>query len=86
MDAASVDIMSGKARVDVPMRGFFPGYYPTLVKLYRLLGIGFTKRNHTVIFCRMNEETLHSKPLFSYTNVLRSILGMGRKKKTFAGS
>jgi hypothetical protein len=75
MDAASVDILDGKARVDVPMRGFFPGYYPTLVRLYKLLGIEFTKRNHTVIFCRMSEKTLHTTPLFSYTNVLRSFLG-----------
>lgn len=75
MDAASVEVLGGKARVDVPMRGFFPGYYPTLVKFYRLLGIQFSKRNHTVIFCRLNEATMETKPIFSYVNVLKGFLG-----------
>lgn len=30
---------SGEVRVDVPLRVFFPGYYPTLLALYRELGV-----------------------------------------------
>jgi len=86
MDAASVSVLDGKARVDVPMRGFFPGYYPTLVRFYRLLGVEFYKRKHTVIFCRLNQATEEIKPLFSYSNVLRGVLGFGVPIPDFHGN
>ncbi|MEM9304101.1 MAG: FAD-dependent oxidoreductase, partial [Pseudomonadota bacterium] len=37
MDAHSLDVRGegGNARVDVPMRVFFDGFYPTLTALYR---------------------------------------------------
>jgi uncharacterized protein len=31
-------MQGGGVRVDVPLRVFYPGYYPTLVRLYQLLG------------------------------------------------
>jgi predicted NAD/FAD-binding protein len=44
-DAASVDVLGGKARVDVPMRGFYVNYYPRLAALYRATGVHFARRH-----------------------------------------
>ena len=43
-DAASVDVFGGRARVDVPMRGFYVSYYPRLAALYRATGVQFARR------------------------------------------
>ena len=43
-DAASVDVLGGRARVDVPMRGFYVSYYPRLATLYRATGVQFRRR------------------------------------------
>lgn len=37
--SVSVPGRGGPERVDVPLRVFYPGYYPTLVRLYRALGV-----------------------------------------------
>lgn len=37
--AASVTLPGTAQRVDVPLRVFYPGYYPTLTRLYRALGV-----------------------------------------------
>jgi predicted NAD/FAD-binding protein len=37
--AASVTAPGGDERVDVPLRVFYPGYYPTLTRLYDALGV-----------------------------------------------
>lgn len=37
--AASVSLPGTAQRVDVPLRVFYPGYYPTLTRLYRALGV-----------------------------------------------
>ena len=50
MDAASVDVDDGRTRVDIPMRGFYRGYYPLLTRLYDLLHIEYGPRDHTVCF------------------------------------
>ncbi|MCA9565835.1 MAG: FAD-dependent oxidoreductase, partial [Myxococcales bacterium] len=34
MDAHSIDLPGSRGRVDVPLRVFYEGYYPTLTKLY----------------------------------------------------
>lgn len=37
--AASVTLPGSDQRVDVPLRVFYPGYYPTLTRLYAALGV-----------------------------------------------
>ena len=37
--AASVSAPGGGPRIDVPLRVFYPGYYPTLTRLYQRLGV-----------------------------------------------
>lgn len=37
--AASVSVSGSGQRVDVPLRVFYPGYYPTLMRLYAALGV-----------------------------------------------
>jgi uncharacterized protein len=37
--AASVEFGAGPERIDVPLRVFYPGYYPTLTRLYAELGV-----------------------------------------------
>lgn len=40
MDADSLEVAPG-LRVDVPLRVFYPGYYPTLIRLYEHVGVSF---------------------------------------------
>ena len=59
MDAHSLDIETpeGAARVDVPLRVFFDGFYPNLTKLYRLLGVEFKPINYSASFGVLGEKT-----------------------------
>ncbi len=41
---------AGGLRVDVPLRVFFPGYYPTLVRLYDALGIAHEPVSYATTF------------------------------------
>lgn len=38
-------------RVDVPLRVFYPGYYPTLTRLYAELGVATDPVNYATTFC-----------------------------------
>ena len=40
----------GAARVDVPLRVFFPGYYPTLMRLYAALGVAHEPVSYATTF------------------------------------
>ncbi|MEM1439271.1 MAG: FAD-dependent oxidoreductase [Pseudomonadota bacterium] len=59
MDAHSLDIETpeGLARVDVPLRVFFDGFYPNLTKLYRLLSVEFKPVNYSASFGLLGEKT-----------------------------
>ena len=59
MDAHSLEIGDehGTARVDVPMRVFFGGFYPNLTSLYTELGIEFKPVNYSASFGFVNEKT-----------------------------
>lgn len=46
----SVDGPRGAVRVDVPLRVFYPGYYPTLVALYREAGIASEPVSYATTF------------------------------------
>lgn len=65
MDAHSLDIErpGGLARVDVPLRVFFDGFYPNLTALYRELGIEFGPVNYSASFGVLGEQTF-----FRYDN------------------
>ncbi|MEM1411935.1 MAG: FAD-dependent oxidoreductase [Pseudomonadota bacterium] len=65
MDARSLDV-SGEgdpARIDVPLRVFFDGFYPNLTALYQQLGIESGAINYSASFCTLNE-----KAYFRYDN------------------
>lgn len=65
MDADSLDIGEPQsvARVDVPLRVFFDGFYPNLTALYRELGIESKPINYSASFGRLNQ-----KSYFRYEN------------------
>ncbi len=59
MDAHSIDLANGnrRARVDVPLRVFFDGFYPTLTALYRELDIAFEPINYAASFGLLTQPT-----------------------------
>lgn len=60
--AASVD-WEGE-RVDVPLRVFYPGYYPTLTRLYALLGVPSEPVSYAATFSGAD-----GRPYFRYRNL-----------------
>lgn len=66
MDAHSVEIdtSQGPVCINVPMRVFFEGYYPTLTSLYREVGIPFEPINYAASFSQLNGDTY-----FRYNNL-----------------
>ncbi len=65
MDARSLDVSHGQqsARIDVPLRVFFSGFYPNLTALYQRLGIRSEPVNYSASFGALGEQTY-----FRYTN------------------
>ncbi|MEL7296830.1 MAG: FAD-dependent oxidoreductase [Pseudomonadota bacterium] len=59
MDAHSIDIETaeGTARIDVPLRVFFPGYYPNITALYHELQIDFEPINYSASFGLLDRKT-----------------------------
>lgn len=59
MDSHSLDIAGAQslARVDVPLRVFFEGFYPNVTALYRTLGIDFYPINYSASFGLLDQET-----------------------------
>lgn len=59
MDAHSLDVPGevGRARVDVPLRVFFEGFYPNLTALYQELGVEFEPVNYSASFGFLNDRT-----------------------------
>lgn len=57
--AASVAVPTagGSLRVDVPLRVFYPGYYPTLVRLYAELGVQTEPVNYATTFSGADGRT-----------------------------
>jgi predicted NAD/FAD-binding protein len=49
--AASVSVPGTDQRVDVPLRVFYPGYYPTLMRLYTALGVPSEPVSYASSFC-----------------------------------
>ena len=66
MDAHALDLdgPSGTARVDVPLRVFFEGFYPNVTAMYRALGIGFKPINYSASFGLLGQPSY-----FRYDNV-----------------
>ena len=64
MDARSIDL--GDQRIDVPLRVFYPGYYPQLSKLYRHTHIDFESVDYGSSF-----SELHQDAYFRYANYVR---------------
>lgn len=58
MDAYSVDVPGpdGEVRVDVPMRVFFPEYYPTLVRLYDEAAVAYETLDYSASFGSVSGE------------------------------
>lgn len=59
MDAHSLEVQGdrGSARIDVPLRVFFDGFYPNLTALYKELGIEFKPVNYSASFGSLNDRT-----------------------------
>ncbi|MFK8016470.1 MAG: NAD(P)/FAD-dependent oxidoreductase [Gammaproteobacteria bacterium] len=59
MDAHSLELQGeqGGARIDVPLRVFFDGFYPNLTALYKELDIEFKPINYSASFGLLNEKT-----------------------------
>jgi uncharacterized protein len=51
-------------RVDVPLRVFYPGYYPTLVRLYAALGVATEPVSYATTFTGVD-----GKPFFRWRNL-----------------
>lgn len=66
MDAHSVavDTPNGSVYINVPMRVFFQGYYPTLTALYQQAGIAFEPINYAASFSQLGDDTY-----FRYNNM-----------------
>lgn len=67
MDAHSLDVPDGRGgtlRVDVPLRVFHEGYYPTLTRIYREAAIPFTEIDSAASF-----TTADGRLVFQYGNV-----------------
>lgn len=60
----------GGARVDVPLRVVYPGYYPNLLALYKEAGIRVTPADYSAAFCDREGQTY-----FRYTN-WRAVKGL----------
>ena len=65
MDAHSLDVgvAPDNARIDLPLRVFFDGFYPNVAALYRELGIESRPINYAASF-----GTLHEKTYFRFDN------------------
>eukprot|EP01062_Namystynia_karyoxenos_P003503 TRINITY_DN11256_c0_g1_i1.p1 TRINITY_DN11256_c0_g1~~TRINITY_DN11256_c0_g1_i1.p1 ORF type:complete len:533 (+),score=156.64 TRINITY_DN11256_c0_g1_i1:106-1599(+) len=66
MDSQSVTVAGkdGGPRVDVPVRSFSPHYYPSLVALYRHLGLALQRVDYSSSMSRLGGESL-----FVYSNL-----------------
>lgn len=64
MDARSIDL--GDQRIDVPLRVFYPGYYPQLSKLYEKTNIDFESVDYGSSF-----SVLGQAAYFRYANIVR---------------
>ncbi len=59
MDAHSLEVQGeqASARIDVPLRVFFDGFYPNLTALYKALGVEFKPVNYAASFGALNGRT-----------------------------
>ena len=62
--ASSVAVGDGRLRVDVPLRVFYPGYYPTLTRLYAELGIAIQPVDYATTFTGADGQ-----PYFRWRNL-----------------
>lgn len=61
MDAHSLDLQhdGGTARVDVPLRVLYEGYYPTLIAQYHELGVQLERTNYAGSFSALGGDTYY---------------------------
>ncbi|MDJ0837326.1 MAG: NAD(P)-binding protein [Acidobacteriota bacterium] len=62
-EAATLNVNGRELRVDVPMRVFFPAYYPLISRLYEHLGIQSDEINYAASFSGLQDGFF-----FQYTN------------------
>lgn len=62
--ASSVTLPGSSLRVDVPLRVFYPGYYPTLARLYADIGVA----SEPVSYASSLHDT-GARPFFRYRNL-----------------
>ncbi len=67
MDAHSLDLPhdGGQWRIDVPLRVIYEGYYPTLIALYRELGVELERTNYAGSFSELDGDVY-----YRYANVM----------------
>jgi uncharacterized protein len=67
MDAHSLDLEhdGGTWRIDVPLRVIYEGYYPTLISLYRELGVELERTNYAGSFGDLDGEVY-----YRYSNLM----------------
>ena len=86
MDAHTVDIDCGDQTlsINVPMRVFFPEYYPTLTALYQELGVSYEPVQYSGSFSHFGSDTY-----FRYRNYWLGSLAVpflaGRSPRTLTG-
>ena len=61
MDAHSLDLPheGNTARIDVPLRVIYEGYYPTLIRLYHALGVRLERTNYAGSFSWLDGDTYY---------------------------
>lgn len=61
MDAHSIDLAhdGDTARVDVPLRVLYEGYYPTLIGMYQALGVQLERTNYAGSFSQLGGDTYY---------------------------
>jgi predicted NAD/FAD-binding protein len=61
MDAHSLDLEhdGGTWRIDVPLRVIYEGYYPTLIGLYRDLGVELERTNYAGSFSDLGGDVYY---------------------------
>ncbi|OZJ05591.1 hypothetical protein BZG36_01707 [Bifiguratus adelaidae] len=71
---------SRRVRVDVPVRGFFRDYYPSLVKLYEHLDITLVPASHTISLSILSDNDPQKQPsldtYFSHSSIQLPWLNM----------
>jgi hypothetical protein len=67
MDSGSLALIDSK-RVDVPMRSFFPEYYPFLRNLYDQVGIPYAQTDNSMSFATIEDGAVDPSLIYQHEN------------------